>query len=67
LHQSRRIYQGRLLMMQLRRLEIAEQDIAALDQRIAEKLVPRVTQNAGYNLFNLTRASPVVNCQSAFV
>jgi hypothetical protein len=30
-------------------------------------LVPRVVQNAGYNLFNFTRASPVVNCQSALV
>jgi glyoxylate carboligase len=30
-------------------------------------LVPRVVQNAGYNLFSFTRASPVVNCQSALV
>ena len=30
-----------------------------------EVLVPRVTQNEGYNLFSLTRASAVVNCQSA--
>jgi hypothetical protein len=28
------------------------------------KLVPRVIHSAGYNLFNLTRASALVNCQS---
>ena len=30
-------------------------------------LVPRVVQSAGYNLFSFTRASAVVNCQSALV
>jgi transposase len=34
-----------VLMMQLRRLETAEQDIAALDQRIAEKLEPYRVQH----------------------
>jgi transposase len=34
-----------VLMMQLRRLETAEQDIAALDQRIAEKLEPYGAQH----------------------
>jgi transposase len=28
-------------------------------------LVPRVVHNVGFNRFNLTRASAVVNCQSA--
>ena len=28
-------------------------------------LVPRVVHNVGYNRFSLTRASAVVNCQSA--
>jgi hypothetical protein len=30
------------------------------------ELVPRVVHGDGYNRFNLTRASAVVNCQSAF-
>jgi len=30
-------------------------------------LVARVTHNEGYNLFSLTRALAVVNCQSALV
>ncbi|MEA2743306.1 MAG: hypothetical protein QOG25_1677, partial [Acetobacteraceae bacterium] len=33
----------------------------------ASTLVRRVVQNAGYNLFSFTRASPVANCQSALV
>jgi len=36
-------------------------------RRSGRVLVPCVTHNAGYNLFSLTRASAVVNCQSALV
>jgi len=36
-----------------------------LDRRT--ELVPRVVHNVGYNRFSLTRASAVVNCQSALV
>jgi hypothetical protein len=32
---------------------------------VRNNLVARVTQNDGYNFFSLTRASAVVNCQSA--
>jgi transposase len=40
-----RMHHRFVLMMQLRRLETAEQDIAALDQRIAEKLEPYGAQH----------------------
>ena len=36
-------------------------------QVLCSALVPRVTHIAGYSRFSLTRASAVVNCQSALV
>ncbi len=35
--------------------------------RLTRSLVARVVHSAGYNLFSFTRASAVVNCQSALV
>jgi hypothetical protein len=50
-----------------RDVPIAENTRQSADEETydAVVLVPRVFHSAGYNLFNLMRASAVVNCQSA--
>jgi hypothetical protein len=47
------------------RRSIPGQEPQAIGRRQLNALVARVTQNDGYNFFSLTRASAVVNCQSA--
>src|ERR1700722_17094204 len=49
----------------LRRLYASEHRTVSLGQKAAGILVPRVVHIAGYNRFSFTRASAVVNCQSA--
>src|SRR6476646_7620145 len=62
---------GAAIIMPEVNIEPMDEHLAEISRRVSvgaiALLVARVAHSAGYSLFSLTRASAVVNCQSALV